>query len=98
MFNTHDGDASGGEQSDNQTPQTRAVAVALQVRPERLREFVDCHPNPTVEAVLALSDRPPADGETRDMVARWIDATDTAPTPIEDRPGGHPAGVIGGGQ
>jgi hypothetical protein len=96
MFEKHNTDASGGEQSDNQTPRTRAVAVALQVRPERLGEFVECHPNPTPDAVLALSDRPPADQDTRDMVARWVEHATRDPTPIEDRPGGHPAGLSRG--
>ena len=96
MTGTPGTNASGDGQSNQ--PQTRAVAVALQVRPDRLREFIDCHPNPTADAVLALADRPPADQDTREMVAHWINATDTDPTPIEDRPGGHPAGLIGGGQ
>jgi hypothetical protein len=86
--------ASGEEQSNQ--PQTRAVAVALQKRPERLREFIEYHPNPTVDAVLALADRPPADQDTRDMVARWVEHAAPDPTPIEDRPGGHPAGLSRG--
>ena len=98
MTGTHETNASGDEQTHNRPPRTRQVALALDRPPERLTEFVECHPNPTVEALLALSDRPPADAETRDMLSRWIDATDTDPTPIEDRPGGDPAGLIGGGQ
>jgi hypothetical protein len=72
------------------------VAVALQVRPERLGEFIDCHPDPTLDAVLALADRPPAGQNTRDMVARWVEYATRDPTHIEDRPGGHPAGLSRG--
>jgi hypothetical protein len=94
MTGTHGTNASGDEQSNQ--PQTRAVAVALQKRPERLKEFIEFHPNPTVDAVLALSDRPPADQDTRDMVARWVEHATRDPTPIEDRPGGPPAGLSRG--
>ena len=89
--------ASGDEQSDNQTPRTRAVAVALQKRPERLREFVECHPNPTADAVLALADRPPADQDTREMVAEWVEskATDTEAGALEERAGGGVDGLAG---
>jgi hypothetical protein len=89
--------ASGDEQSDNQTPRTRAVAVALQIRPERLREFVECHPNPTPDAVLALADRPPADQDTREMVAEWVDARDSSSATVEqeDRASGDTDGLAG---
>ncbi len=89
--------ASGDEQSDNQTPRTRAVAVALQKRPERLREFIEFHPNPTVDAVLALADRPPADQDTREMVAEWVDARDSPSATVEheDRAGGDTDGLAG---
>jgi hypothetical protein len=94
MTRTRGTNTSEGEQSNQ--PQTRAVAVALQKRPERLKEFIEFHPNPTVDAVLALADRPPADQDTRDMVARWVEHVTRDPTPIEDRPGGHPAGLSRG--
>jgi hypothetical protein len=95
MSKTHGTNSREGEQSDNQTPRTRAVAIALQLRPERLGEFVNCHPNPTLEAVLALADRPPADQDTRDMVARWVEHATPDPTPIEDRAGGDTDGLAG---
>ena len=95
MTETPGTNASGDGQSNQ--PQTRAVAVALQVRPDRLREFIDCHPNPTADAVLALADRPPADQETRDMVAEWVEskATDTEAGALEERAGGGVDGLAG---
>jgi hypothetical protein len=96
MTETHGTNASGDEQS-SQTPQTRAVAIALQLRPERLIEFVECHPNPTVDAVLALADRPPANQDTREMVAEWVDARDSPSATVkhEDRAGGDTDGLAG---
>jgi hypothetical protein len=95
MTGTHGLNASGDEQSNE--PQTRAVAVALQVRPERLGEFVECHPNPTVDAVLALAERPPADQDTREMVAEWVDARDSPSATVkhEDRADGDTDGLAG---
>ena len=60
----------------------REIAVALDVPPDRLAYFVECHPNPTVATVLELADRPPVDDETRDRIAEWL-TTDADETPDE---------------
>jgi hypothetical protein len=60
----------------------REIAVALDVPPDRLAYFVECHPNPTVATVLELADRPPVDDETRDRIAEWL-ADDGDETPDE---------------
>jgi hypothetical protein len=88
--------ASGDERTNNRPPRTRAVAVALKVRPGRLTEFVDCHPDPTPKTVFALADRPPVDQNTRDMVARWVTAQTTSnDTSDVGQCGGDAGGLAG---
>ena len=50
-----------------------------------------------VAAVLALSDRPPADQDTREMVAEWVDARDSSSATVEheNRAGGDAGGLAG---
>lgn len=71
----------------------RRVAAALDVDPDHLAYFRNCHPDPTVDIVLNLADRPPADDETRAMIAEWLaddgDHGDTA-----DDVGGDPRGLM----
>ena len=55
----------------------REIAVALDVPPDRLAYFVECHPNPTVATVLELAERPPVDDETRDRIAEWLATEDS---------------------
>jgi len=64
----------------------REIAVALDVPPDRLAYFVECHPNPTVATVLELADRPPVDDETRDRIAEWL-TTDADETDAVDARG-----------
>jgi len=54
----------------------REIAVALDIPPDRLAYFVECHPTPTVRTVLELAERPPVDDETRDRIAEWLDDAD----------------------
>lgn len=98
MQDTTEDEHIEGEQDSHQTPATRQVAIALNVRPEHLEAFVDCHPNPTPKTVLALADQPPADQDTRDMVAQWVEHASRDLAPLEDWAGGHPARLIDGGE
>jgi len=55
-------------------PPTRTVAAAVGVAPDRLREFAEHHPDPGLEHILALADRPPVDEDTRETIRRWVTA------------------------
>lgn len=79
--------------SRSHTKRTQEVAVALNYDPDSLTQFVEFHPDPTVDAVRRLADRPPVDEDTREIIAEWL-AAQTERT--EDRPGGDPAGLTGG--
>jgi len=67
----------------------RQLAAALDVAPDQLAYFRECHPNPTVDVVLNLADRPPVDAETRELASEWL--TDDSPsgdgTASADSPG-----------
>jgi len=75
--------------------QVRQIAVALNVDPNHLVDFAEYHPEPTVETVLNLAERPPVDQETRDQIAEWLnegDQNDHAEAP--DDVGGDPRGLM----
>lgn len=72
----------------------REIAVALDVPPDRLAYFVECHPNPTVATVLELAERPPVDDETRDRIAEWL-ATEGSDDDQDDDGDGVFEGVVG---
>jgi hypothetical protein len=74
--------------------QLRKIAAALDVEPDRLQDYVEYHPDPTVDSVLAMSNRPPTADETRERIAAWLKDLD-GPAPPEERPGGIPAGGWG---
>lgn len=97
MTDTYATSARGDDQTHNRPLRTRAVAVALEVRPGRLTEFVDCHPDPTPKTVFALADRPPADQNTRDMVVEWVTVQMTISNDTEDvgQHGGDTDGLAG---
>jgi hypothetical protein len=71
----------------------RQIAAALDVDPDQLQYFRECHPDPTVDVVLNLADRPPVDDDTRELVAEWL-ADDSNGERDGDNPGGAPRGLV----
>lgn len=86
-----------GEQQRPEPPDTRVVAAALDVDPERLRHFAEYHPNPRPADVLGLAERPPADGDTRGAIERWLAAQTANDDAPDERAGGRvpPEGGFG---
>jgi hypothetical protein len=52
---------------------TSTLARRLGTDPEHLSMYVQQHPNPTVDAVSAISDEPVA-AETRDLIQEYLDS------------------------
>lgn len=72
----------------------RQVAAALDVDPDQLAYFRECHPDPTVEIVLNLAERPPVDDETREMIAEWLAEDADGESEGDDPPGGDARGLM----
>ena len=72
------------------SPELRHVAAALDIDPDRLAYFAECHPDPTVDVILNLADRPPVDDETRAIIARWLEDFNTK---ADETPGGDARGL-----
>jgi len=91
-------DPAARDAAPEDPPDTRAVALVLDVDPEVLRQFVTYHPDPTLDGVLAMADRPPVAEDSRELVAEWLAAETSDADPDgqgdgED-PGGDPRGLM----
>jgi type IV pilus biogenesis protein CpaD/CtpE len=72
-----------------------AVSRVLDMEQGRIKRFIDYHPEPSTDALVAAADTE-LDGQERERVAAWLDqyldTDDVDPSPAI---GGDPAGLRG---